>query len=199
MKELRDAYAPPRGNGPKPRDNRTATGPRVVGSTRVLAALLELMPFVAFAAWRGLVDHTAADLTAYRVSTIYYFAWLLVALACETAFAASPGMLLIGLRVRRADGTEAMTGRLAAKAALVRVPQLPLLPGIFANLLMSLVPSLATTDLTLVAGTIEPLASVEAFLWFAWLVGYLFAFGKPRQTHVDHMLGLAVYRQRDLL
>ena len=65
-------------------------------------------------------------------------------------------------------------------------------------MLISLVPSLAGTELTLVGASSERLAPVAQFLWFAWVVGYLFAFGKPRQTHVDHMLDLAVYKRRDL-
>jgi hypothetical protein len=117
-----------------------------------------------------------------------------VYVAVEIKLAASPAMLLLGLRVARAGGRAASRRKLAIKAALVRVPTFLHLPAMIATIFRFELPLEGAT-----VGNINAITLASGVLTIAWIAGFLGAFGANRQTLYDRWLKLAVFRAGDVL
>ncbi|MBI2393510.1 MAG: RDD family protein [Deltaproteobacteria bacterium] len=212
MDPLQDIYAPPQEERVANDDAvDVAADPRaarVGGGLRVLATIASDLPVLALSMWLGITVYQAVRAgsgsfqlapEAYRVIAAVSLLWDLIESACEIVLAASPGMLLFGLRVARADGSRPTTARLIYKALLVRVPKWPTVPATIAGAILLLAPRLGDSAVGAVAASSDgALHNIAMVFSVPWLIGWLFAFGARRQTHVDRMLDLAVFRKRDV-
>ncbi len=182
-------YAPPQSEVESPAAPEDGAGERVGGWWRVLAVTIDAAAFLGIMRlispyWRmstGTVDVRGA--AAYLVMTGLW-------VALEIAIGASPAMWAFGFRVRRADGSRPTHASLAAKAFAVRIPNVSslydnvgVLFGLHVVRATSIVPR-------------SPLRFFEFLVGLVWMIGYLLAFSPRRQTHIDRVLDLAVYRGR---
>jgi uncharacterized RDD family membrane protein YckC len=133
--------------------------------------------------------------------------WALFQAALETAFGGSLGMIVLGLRVAREDGARPSLGRRAAKAALVRLPSIVGAPWIAAGTRVMIDqvhagfrgPRRHYPGWTSIERVVFGVSAVLTLIvTITWIVGYLGAFGRRRQTIVDRLLGTVVVRARDV-
>jgi uncharacterized RDD family membrane protein YckC len=162
---------------------------RVGGWFRFFVLLVENAPLVA------LVALFESGPTRDRVSAASSLVLTALFVATEVTLAASPGMLLFGLRVARADGRPANRSDLVKKALLVRVATFVMLPQTFARLLGRSLTAPRQPDGAIPA---TPWQWTVFIVTLLWVVAFLPAFGRGKQTLYDRILGLAVFRRRDL-
>jgi hypothetical protein len=183
-------------------------GLRVGGLVRTFAAILSSLPmtgltlFGAFTSAQilftgGPVSPEQSPAVASYLLFMYAFSigWGLLELGLQIGLGASVGMLLLGLRVGTVDAQPASLGKRIAKAVILDVAVLIAIPSALMRIVHPVDPtSVADARMLLDNGT----GSVQQFIAFFWLIGCLFAFGPRKQTLFDRVLGLAVYRKRDL-
>lgn len=162
---------------------------RVGGFMRLLASIIDFAIVAVIIFVVAPEAYRASGVT--RAASVVHVVTTALWITTEITLAATPAMLLLRLRVARADGATPTRGLLVAKAIAVRVPQLLSFHETIA--IAFGITAASTAKDTILPKT--PIAWIEFVLGIVWAIGYLLAFGKRRQTHIDRALGLAVFRR----